>query len=40
MSSVKRLCSFNIGEKLKVICEAEEVGNRTAGHKYDIPDRV
>lgn len=38
MSSVKRLRSFTAGEKLKVIREAEEIGNRAAGRKYSISE--
>jgi hypothetical protein len=26
-----------MGEKLKLICEADEVGNHATGRKYDIP---
>lgn len=36
ISSVKHLHSFTTEGKLKVVCEAEEIGNFAAGHKYDI----
>uniref|UniRef100_A0A8C4STC8 HTH CENPB-type domain-containing protein n=1 Tax=Erpetoichthys calabaricus TaxID=27687 RepID=A0A8C4STC8_ERPCA len=38
MDSSKRLRSFMAGEKLKVILEAEKIGNRAAGRKYGVPE--
>uniref|UniRef100_A0A8C4RKQ3 HTH CENPB-type domain-containing protein n=1 Tax=Erpetoichthys calabaricus TaxID=27687 RepID=A0A8C4RKQ3_ERPCA len=38
MDSSKRLCSLTAGEKLKVILEAEKIGNRAAGRKYGVPE--
>ena len=38
MNSTKRLRSFTVNEKLKVINEAEIIGNRAAGRKYDIDE--
>lgn len=38
MSSTKRLRSFTASEKLKVVREAEMIGNRAAGRKYDIDE--
>uniref|UniRef100_A0A8C4S949 HTH CENPB-type domain-containing protein n=1 Tax=Erpetoichthys calabaricus TaxID=27687 RepID=A0A8C4S949_ERPCA len=35
--SSKRLHSFMAGEKLKVILEAEKIGNQAAGRKYGVP---
>jgi transposase-like protein len=32
------LRSFTVSEKLRIVQEAEEIGNRTAGRKYDIPE--
>lgn len=37
MSPVKRLRSFTATEKLKVIHDAEKIGNRAGSHKCDIP---
>jgi hypothetical protein len=30
------LRSFMVSEKLRIVREAEEIGNRTAGQTYDI----
>lgn len=38
MNSGKRLRSFSVREKLKIIREAEEIGNRAAGRKFDVPE--
>ncbi|XP_075229655.1 uncharacterized protein LOC142329169 isoform X13 [Lycorma delicatula] len=38
MNSVKRLRSYTVGEKLKIIRSAEEIGNRAAGRQYDISE--
>jgi transposase-like protein len=38
--STKGMClrSFTVSEKLRIVREAEEIGNRTAGRKYDVPE--
>jgi transposase-like protein len=33
-----RLRSFTASEKLRIVREAEEIGNRAAGRKYDVPE--
>jgi transposase-like protein len=33
-----RLPSFTVNEKLRIVREAEEIGNRAAGRKYDVPE--
>uniref|UniRef100_A0A8C4SMW6 HTH CENPB-type domain-containing protein n=1 Tax=Erpetoichthys calabaricus TaxID=27687 RepID=A0A8C4SMW6_ERPCA len=38
MDSSERLRSFTAGEKLKVILEAEKIGNWAAGRKYGVPE--
>lgn len=38
MECGKRLRSFTAGEKLKIINEAEVIGNRAAGRIYDVPE--
>ncbi|KAG2466017.1 QRFPR protein, partial [Polypterus senegalus] len=38
MDSSKHLRSFTAGEKLKVILEAEKIGNQAAGRKYGVPE--
>jgi hypothetical protein len=30
--------SFTVSETLRIVKEAEEIGNRAAGQKYDIPE--
>jgi transposase-like protein len=32
-----RLPSFTVSEKLRILQEAEEIGNHAAGRKYDVP---
>jgi transposase-like protein len=33
-----RLRSFTVSEKLRIVQEAEEIGNRAAGRKYDVSE--
>jgi transposase-like protein len=33
-----RLQSFMVSEKLRIVRVAEEIGNRAAGQKYDVPE--
>jgi transposase-like protein len=33
-----RLRSFTVSEKLRIVREAEEIGNCAAGQKYDVPE--
>jgi hypothetical protein len=33
-----RLRSSTVSEKRRIVQEAEEIGNRPAGRKYDIPE--
>jgi hypothetical protein len=35
---VMRLQSFMVSEKLRTVREAEQIGNRAAGRKYDVPE--
>ena len=36
MATRSRYCSFTVKEKLRIIEEAEKVGNHAAGRKYDV----
>ena len=39
MATRSRYRSFTAKEKLRIIEEAENVGNRAAGRKYDVNER-
>jgi transposase-like protein len=32
------LRSFTVSEKLRIVREGEEIGNRAAGRKYNVPE--
>ena len=36
MATRSRYCLFTAKEKLRIIEEAENIGNRAAGRKYDV----
>ena len=38
MATRSRYCSFKAKGKLRIIEEAENIGNRAAGRKYDVSE--